>query len=137
MWNKDTNMHIGKAATHFILYNNPCPLLQCLHCKQQQQQDIFQIKKMLIWNTEFTFTCIIDKPNWVSKINFIFYFQRKIFTYAEKYLPSLGYAKRAHLMNPMVPGLTGSKMSSSEEDSKIDLLDSAASVKKKLKKGKM
>jgi tyrosyl-tRNA synthetase len=30
--------------------------------------------------------------------------QRKIFTYAEKYLPSLGYAKRAHLMNPMVPG---------------------------------
>merc|ERR1711936_827540 len=60
--------------------------------------------------------------------------QRKIFTYAEKYLPSLGYAKRAHLMNPMVPGLTGSKMSSSEEDSKIDLLDSAAAVKKKLKK---
>ena len=31
--------------------------------------------------------------------------QRKIFTYAEKYLPALGYAKRAHLMNPMVPGL--------------------------------
>lgn len=60
--------------------------------------------------------------------------QRKIFTYAEKYLPSLGYAKRAHFMNPMVPGLTGAKMSSSEEDSKIDLLDSAASVKKKLKK---
>merc|ERR1712223_724700 len=60
--------------------------------------------------------------------------QRKIFTYAEKYLPSLGYAKRAHLMNPMVPGLTGTKMSSSDEDSKIDLLDSAASLKKKLKK---
>ncbi|GFO43063.1 tyrosine--tRNA ligase [Plakobranchus ocellatus] len=60
--------------------------------------------------------------------------QRKIFTYAEKYLPHLGYAKRAHLMNPMVPGLTGVKMSSSEEDSKIDLLDSAAQVKKKLKK---
>lgn len=37
-------------------------------------------------------------------------------------------------MNPMVPGLAGGKMSSSEEDSKIDLLDSAASVKKKLKK---
>merc|ERR1712038_1271306 len=60
--------------------------------------------------------------------------QRKIFTYAEKYLPQLGYAKRAHLMNPMVPGLQGSKMSSSEEDSKVDLLDSAASLKKKLKK---
>ena len=27
--------------------------------------------------------------------------QRKIFTFAEKYLPALGYKKRAHLMNPM------------------------------------
>lgn len=27
--------------------------------------------------------------------------QRKIFTFSEKYLPQLGYAKRAHLMNPM------------------------------------
>merc|ERR1739848_86272 len=60
--------------------------------------------------------------------------QRKIFTYAEKYLPSLGYSKRAHLMNPMVPGLTGAKMSSSEADSKIDLLDSPSDIKKKLKK---
>ena len=60
--------------------------------------------------------------------------QRKIFTYAEKYLPSLGYAKRAHLMNPMVPGLTGNKMSASEADSKIDLLESPADIKKKLKK---
>jgi len=33
-----------------------------------------------------------------------------------------------------VPGLTGAKMSSSEADSKIDLLDSAAAVKKKMKK---
>ncbi|KAH6945840.1 hypothetical protein HPB50_010186 [Hyalomma asiaticum] len=60
--------------------------------------------------------------------------QRKIFTFAEKYLPQLGYEKRIHLMNPMVPGLSGGKMSSSEEDSKIDLLDTPAAVKKKLKK---
>lgn len=60
--------------------------------------------------------------------------QRKIFTFAEKYLPSLGYAKRIHLMNPMVPGLTGTKMSASDEDSKIDLLDGASVVKKKLNK---
>lgn len=39
-----------------------------------------------------------------------------------------------HDLPPTVPGLTGTKMSSSEEDSKIDLLDSAANVKKKLKK---
>lgn len=60
--------------------------------------------------------------------------QRKIFTFAEKYLPQLGYQKRIHLMNPMVPGLTGSKMSSSEDESKIDLLDSPAEIRKKLKK---
>ncbi|CAO2589145.1 Tyrosine--tRNA ligase, cytoplasmic [Lemmus lemmus] len=61
--------------------------------------------------------------------------QRKIFTFAEKYLPALGYSKRIHLMNPMVPGLTGSKMSSSDfQESKIDLLDRKEDVKKKLKK---
>lgn len=59
--------------------------------------------------------------------------QRKIFMYAEKYLPRLGYQKRSHLMNPMVPGLTGGKMSSSEVDSKIDLLDSADDVERKLR----
>ncbi|PVU85940.1 hypothetical protein BB559_006730 [Furculomyces boomerangus] len=60
--------------------------------------------------------------------------QRKIFTFAEKYLPNLGYKKRIHLMNPMVPGLQGSKMSASDPNSKIDLLDDAKTVEKKLKK---
>jgi len=60
--------------------------------------------------------------------------QRKIFMYARENLPKLGYAKRAHLMNPMVPGLTGNKMSSSEVDSKIDLQDPPSQIKKKLKK---
>lgn len=60
--------------------------------------------------------------------------QRKIFVFAEKYLPMLGYRKRFHLMNPMVPGLSGSKMSSSVADSKIDLLDSADSVRQKLRR---
>ena len=60
--------------------------------------------------------------------------QRKIFTFAEKYLPQLGYKKRAHLMNGMVGGLSGGKMSSSEPDSKLDLLDDVDVVKQKLKK---
>merc|ERR1711976_256374 len=40
--------------------------------------------------------------------------QRKIFMYARENLPKLGYAKRSHLMNPMVPGLTGNKMRKEE-----------------------
>ncbi|KAI8051170.1 tyrosyl-tRNA synthetase-like protein [Syncephalis plumigaleata] len=59
--------------------------------------------------------------------------QRKIFMLAEKYLPHLGYRKRAHLMNPMVPGLSGSKMSASDVNSKIDLLDDPKAVEKKVK----
>lgn len=59
--------------------------------------------------------------------------QRKIFTFAEQYLPKLGYAKRSHLMNAMVPGMNGTKMSSSDVDSKIDFLDSPADIKRKIK----
>src|SRR5215469_8117672 len=59
--------------------------------------------------------------------------KRKIFTFAELYLPKLGYRKRAHLMNAMVPGLAGGKMSSSDPNSKIDFLDSPELVRKKLK----
>eukprot|EP00834_Sanchytrium_tribonematis_P008351 NODE_952_length_2925_cov_0.385704.p1 type:complete len:408 gc:universal NODE_952_length_2925_cov_0.385704:2111-888(-) len=60
--------------------------------------------------------------------------QRKIFVFAEQILPKLGYEKRIHLMNTMVPGLTGDKMSSSVEESKIDILDPPQSVTKKIKK---
>ncbi|KAK9479771.1 tRNA synthetases class I-domain-containing protein [Lipomyces japonicus] len=59
--------------------------------------------------------------------------QRKIFVLAEEFLPSIGYKKRAHLMNPMVPGLTqGGKMSASDPNSKIDLLEDEKTVKKKI-----
>ncbi|KAL6244866.1 Tyrosine--tRNA ligase cytoplasmic [Rhinocladiella similis] len=60
--------------------------------------------------------------------------QRKIFALAQETLPRIGYKERAHLMNPMVPGLTGGKMSASDPDSKIDVLDGPELVKKKLKK---
>ncbi len=60
--------------------------------------------------------------------------QRKIFALATEVLPKIGYRERAHLMNPMVPGLAGGKMSSSEPDSKIDVLDTPDVVTRKLKK---
>lgn len=61
--------------------------------------------------------------------------QRKIFVLAEEQLPSIGYNKRAHLMNPMVPGLTQTgKMSASDPNSKIDLCEEPSSVKKKISK---
>lgn len=60
--------------------------------------------------------------------------QRKIFALANDTLPRIGYKERAHLMNPMVPGLAGGKMSSSDPDSKVDILDGPDAVKKKLRK---
>lgn len=60
--------------------------------------------------------------------------QRKIFALAKDVLPKVGYKERAHLMNPMVPGLQGGKMSASDPDSKIDVLDTADVVRRKLKK---
>ncbi|KAG9237602.1 tRNA synthetases class I-domain-containing protein [Amylocarpus encephaloides] len=63
--------------------------------------------------------------------------QRKIFTFALENLPKLGYKVRAHLMNTMVPGLgEAAKMSASDPDSKIDLLEAPDKVKTKLKKAK-
>ncbi|VEU19472.1 DEKNAAC100450 [Brettanomyces naardenensis] len=59
--------------------------------------------------------------------------QRKIFVLAEENIEALGYKKRAHLMNPMVPGLgQGGKMSSSDPNSKIDILETPKQVKKKI-----
>ncbi|KAI2652735.1 Tyrosine--tRNA ligase, cytoplasmic [Labeo rohita] len=70
----------------------------------------------------------------VYGVHFVFFLRTVFFCLILQYLPSLGYTKRIHMMNPMVPGLTGGKMSSSEEESKIDLLDKNQEVKKKLKK---
>lgn len=59
--------------------------------------------------------------------------QRKIFVLAEENLPSIGYRKRAHLMNPMVPGLgRGGKMSASDPNSKIDVTEDPKVVRKKI-----
>lgn len=59
--------------------------------------------------------------------------QRKIFVLAEENLNGIGYKKRAHLMNPMVPGLgQGGKMSASDPNSKIDIIEDPKVVKKKI-----
>ena len=60
--------------------------------------------------------------------------QRKIMVLARENLPKIGYKQRIEIMNPLLPGLIGKKMSSSDPNTKIDLLDDAESVKKKLNK---
>lgn len=59
--------------------------------------------------------------------------QRKIMVLARENLPKVDYDSRIEILNPLIPGLIGKKMSSSDEKSKIDLLDDEESVKNKLK----
>jgi tyrosyl-tRNA synthetase len=58
--------------------------------------------------------------------------QRKIMVLAREKLPKLCYKSRVEILNPLIPGLIGKKMSSSIENSKVDLLDDEENVKKKL-----
>jgi len=61
--------------------------------------------------------------------------QRKIMVLARENLPKVGYAPRIEILNPLIPGLTqGGKMSSSVEDSKIDLIDDEKAIQSKLNK---
>ena len=58
--------------------------------------------------------------------------QRKIMVLARENLPKIGYHSRIELMNPLILGLIGKKMSSSDEKSKIDLLDDEKTVINKI-----
>jgi tyrosyl-tRNA synthetase len=58
--------------------------------------------------------------------------QRKIMVLAREKLPKIGYKARIEILNPLIPGLVGKKMSASDDKSKIDLLDAPETVKSKL-----
>jgi tyrosyl-tRNA synthetase len=58
--------------------------------------------------------------------------QRKIMVLARENLPKIGYKSRIEIMNPLLPGLTGKKMSSSDPSSKINLTDDEKLIKKKI-----
>lgn len=59
--------------------------------------------------------------------------QRKIMVYARENLPKIGYQPRIELLNPIIRGLVGEKMSSSIETTKVDLLDDKDKVIRKIK----
>ncbi|GME35411.1 Aminoacyl-tRNA synthetase class Ib [Neofusicoccum parvum] len=59
--------------------------------------------------------------------------QAGLFDHARRFMPLLGYRQRLHLMNPMVAGLDGLKMSSSKPpDTKIEFLDDPDTVWRKV-----
>ncbi|MDD3083675.1 MAG: tyrosine--tRNA ligase [Candidatus ainarchaeum sp.] len=61
--------------------------------------------------------------------------QRKILVFARENLPKIGYEPRVEIINPLIPSLNQSgKMSASDPNTKIDLLDDKTVIQKKLNK---
>lgn len=60
--------------------------------------------------------------------------QRGIYMLGRDLAPRMNKRKYACVFTPLLPGLTGSKMSASDPSSKIDLLDSADEVTRKVQK---
>lgn len=60
--------------------------------------------------------------------------QRKIFGFARESHPKMNRRKRVEIMTPMLPSITGGKMSASESSSKIGLLDSPEEITSKINK---
>ena len=56
-----------------------------------------------------------------------------MFKFANQFLPLLGYGRKAHLINPLLPALSGVKMSSSNAaSSKVEFLDAPETVTEKV-----
>ncbi|KAM7212571.1 tyrosine--tRNA ligase, cytoplasmic [Rhypophila decipiens] len=61
--------------------------------------------------------------------------QTGLFEHAKRFIPKLGYRRREHIMNVMVAGLDGLKMSSSKPShTKIEFLDDPETVRDKVSK---
>ena len=103
-------------------------------CKKAGSEVVKQVENPLLSGLVYPGMQALDEEFLKVDAQFGGIDQRKIFVFAEKYLPALGFNKRIHMMNPMVPGLTGNKMSSSEPDTKIDLIEDAKVVEAKIRK---
>ncbi|ADM11563.1 tyrosyl-tRNA synthetase [Encephalitozoon intestinalis ATCC 50506] len=102
--------------------------------KKAGAQVVKQVKNPMVSSLIYPAMQALDEVHLSVDAQFGGVDQRKIFTYARKYLPLLNYEKRIHLMSPMLPGLNSEKMSSSDDLSKIDLMDSKETIFKKIKK---
>jgi len=63
--------------------------------------------------------------------------QRKIMVLARENLPRIGFNSRLEIINPLIHGLIGKKMSSSDPKSKIDFLDDEKAIKEKVNSAEM
>uniref|UniRef100_A0A0N5BZR3 Tyrosine--tRNA ligase n=1 Tax=Strongyloides papillosus TaxID=174720 RepID=A0A0N5BZR3_STREA len=132
------NLTFVRGSSYQLTENYTIDVLKL--CGQVSQRDalragaevVKQVDSPLLSGLLYPLLQALDEPYLKVDGQFGGVDQRKIFILAEEQLPKLKLGKRWHLMNPMVPGLQGSKMSASVADSKIDLFDCAEDVVKKI-----
>ncbi|KAF1984392.1 tyrosyl-tRNA synthetase [Aulographum hederae CBS 113979] len=130
--------HLGsdfQETKEYIRHQRRLSTVCTLHdAKRAGAEVVKQVDNPLLSGLEYPVMQALDEEYLGVDAQFGGVDQRKIFALAKDILPRVGMKVRAHLMNSMVPGLQGGKMSASDPDSKIDILDDATTVEKKLKK---
>eukprot|EP01121_Diplochlamys_sp_Union-15-3_P016062 TRINITY_DN53_c0_g1_i1.p1 TRINITY_DN53_c0_g1~~TRINITY_DN53_c0_g1_i1.p1 ORF type:complete len:376 (+),score=78.93 TRINITY_DN53_c0_g1_i1:120-1247(+) len=102
------------------------------HCLKAGAEVVRQVDHPLLSNLLYPILQALDEEYLKVDAQFGGVDQRKIFMFARDHLPALGYQKRIHLMNPLIPGLGKSgKMSSSEPLSKVDFDDGEKVIRSK------
>jgi len=104
------------------------------HTKKAGAEVVKMTESPLMSNLLYPILQALDEEYLDVDIQFGGVDQRKIFMFARANLPRIGYKKRSHLMNTLIPGLGKSgKMSSSEPLSKVDFDDTDKEIKEKFK----
>ena len=101
-------------------------------CKKAASEVVKMSDNPKLGNLIYPLMQALDEEYLKVDIQFAGLDQRKIMVYARENLPKIGYKPRIEIMNPMIRGLVGEKMSSSIEATKIDLLNDEETVRKKI-----
>lgn len=103
-------------------------------CRKASSEVVKQLENPRVSGLIYPIMQALDEEYLKADVQYGGIDQRKILMFAREYLPKIGYRPRVEVMTPMIPGLIGEKMSASNEESKIDLLDTYDVIKKKLNK---
>jgi tyrosyl-tRNA synthetase len=103
-------------------------------CKKAASEVVKQVENPKLSGLIYPIMQAVDEEHLKVDIQYGGLDQRKILMFARENLPKIGYRRRVEVMTPLIPGLIGEKMSASVEESKIDLLDSTETVRRKLNK---
>lgn len=101
-------------------------------CKKAASEVVKIVDNPLLGGLVYPIMQALDEQYLNVDIQFGGVDQRKILMFAREYLPKAGYDRRVEVMNPMIQGLIGKKMSSSDPKSKIDLTDDEKIIKDKI-----